>query len=398
MEYKNDHLAFCRSIAIMGGTFDPVHYGHLAVAEAVYQAYRPNKVLFVPAGRPLHKRVPVTPFEHRYQMALLASADHPAFAVSRMEEERAGPSYTVDTLRSLRRTAPEAEILFITGADAMLDILRWKKAEELFSLCRFITVPRPGIDNDALSAHLTRLRRKFNAKIEELAISTPAFSGTEIRTRMANGESVRYMLPRAAEDYARRQGLYKGEAFSFEEWKRDVSLILSPRRYAHTLGVVEEAERLAGRYGADIKKARTAALLHDCAKEYAPDKKRALCNCWNIAVDEIMASQIDLTHSLLSAESARRDYGVYDEEILQAIRCHTTGHGAMTLLDKLIALADFIEPTREDYPGLKETRALAYTDIDAALLTGFKEVVKFNEARGRLVHPWSRDAIESLER
>ena len=117
---------------------------------------------------------------------------------------------------------------------------------------------------------------------------------------------------------------------------------------------------------------------------------------WGIPVDEIVSEQIDLAHSLLGAEAARRDYGVYDEEILQAIRYHIGGHKDMTLLDKVILLADFIEPTRDDYPGLTEMRALAYTDMDAALLVGLRATVEDNIQRGRLIHPWSLDAIKIL--
>jgi nicotinate-nucleotide adenylyltransferase len=161
---------------------------------------------------------------------------------------------------------------------------------------------------------------------------------------------------------------------------------------------VEEAERLAAHYGAAINKARWAGLLHDAAKEYAPDKKRTLCAIWQIPLDEVLETQIDLTHGLLGAETAKREYGVFDEEILQAIRYHTGGHKHMTLLDKIILLADFIEPTREDYPGLHEMRELAYKNIDAALLVGLKGVVAENTEKRRLIHPWSTDAINTLER
>ncbi len=204
------------------------------------------------------------------------------------------------------------------------------------------------------------------------------------------------MLPRPAEDYARRNNLYGVKTLSFEEIKKLIASRLSDKRFAHTMGVVESAVKLAERYGADVEKARMAALLHDCAKEYSEDKKRALCEIWDIPTDDILAKKISITHSLLGAESARRDFYITDNEILRAIRYHTTGFKDMTLMDKIIMLADFIEPTREYYDGLKEMRELAFTDLNAALRVGITETMRYNERKGLPVHPWGYDALASL--
>jgi nicotinate-nucleotide adenylyltransferase len=397
MDYTNDRLEFCASIAVLGGTFDPVHYGHLAVADAVSAAYRPSRVLFVPAGVPPHKKISLTPFENRYHMAQLATASHPNFTVSRMEQERVGFSYTIDTIKTLKKICPLcADIFFILGADAAMGILEWKGAEELLTLCRFVVIPRNGVCKTELQAHIKKLQGGYNARFEWLDIAAPPVSGTEIRNRIMRGESVRYLLPPATADYIQRHRLYGYSPPSYEACRQSLSNTLSVYRYTHTLGVVEASERLAAHYGADINKARTAALLHDCAKEYPPDKKRALCTAWDIPLDDILAANIDLTHGLLGAKAAERDYGVYDEEILQAIRYHTAGHAHMNMLDKIILLADFIEPARQDYPGLSDMRALAYTDMDAALLIGLRGVLADNKARGRSIHPWSLDAINLL--
>jgi nicotinate-nucleotide adenylyltransferase len=399
MDLLNDRLEFCRRIAVMGGTFDPFHYGHLAMAEAVHQAYKPDKILIIPLNRPAHREDPVTDGEHRYRMAVLAAAEHPFFTVSRMELDRPGTTYTIDTVRTLRHICPDtAEIYFIVGEDAVNLILDWKDVGELFTLCRFIVIPRPGGDKLSLHRHIEMLRSVHGAHMELLDIDTPAISATDIRERMASGRSVRYLLPRVSEDYAKRNGLYNFKTPSFEECRHAISAILSPKRYAHTMGVVEEAERLAHYYGADVGKAKIAALLHDCAKEYSADKKRALCEMWNIPMDDILHAQIDLTHSLLGAESAWRDYNVYDGEILQAIRYHTTGHKNMTLMDKIILLADYIEPTRDDYPGLSKIREQAYVNLNSAILTGIRATIRENKIRGRAIHPWSKEAIKELKK
>ncbi len=131
----------------MGGTFDPIHYGHLIAAEEARYRFQLARVVFVPCGQPPHKKpYAVTPAEHRYAMTLLATASNPHFIVSRIEIDRPGPSYSVDTVRLLRQQLPDAELFFITGADAVLEILTWKDSDELIGLCRFIAVTRPGYD------------------------------------------------------------------------------------------------------------------------------------------------------------------------------------------------------------------------------------------------------------
>jgi len=205
-------------------------------------------------------------------------------------------------------------------------------------------------------------------------------------------------LPRAAEDYARLHGLYHPITKDiYEMAKTTLQERLSAYRFNHTLGVVQVAERLAAHYGVDVQKARLAALLHDCAKEYSSDKKRALCQLWAVTLDNVLKNQIDITHSILGAESALRDFYVNDQEILQAIRYHTTGHKNMTLLDKIIMLADYIEPNREDYGPLADMRKLAFYSMDKALIIGLKDTIKEEEKNGKPIHPWSRDALKELK-
>jgi len=163
------------------------------------------------------------------------------------------------------------------------------------------------------------------------------------------------------------------------------------------MGVVKEAERLARYYSVDIVKARWAALLHDCAKEYSADKKRAICKAWGIQLDKVLEANIDIAHSLIGAESALRDFDIHDTAILQAIRYHTTGHKNMTMLDKVIMLADYIEPYREDWGPIQEMRRLSCTDINKALILGTKYTIKEEEEAGHPIHPWSIDALKQLK-
>lgn len=399
----SDYLERCTGLAVMGGTFDPIHNGHLAIAEAVLHQFKPQKVLFIPAGSPPHK--PDKPISHpslRYRMILHAICTLPGIDVSKMELFRTGPSYTIDTIRELREICPdECKIYFIVGQDALENILTWKDAETLLTLCEFIAVPRPGHDKKTIKSQISKLEKKYGARIHILICPMLDISSTYVRLCFANGKPVSALMPRDAELFARINGMYGSvlpdlSDMHFEWAKKLLQQRLSPKRFKHTLGVVIEAERLAKHYGADVLKARWAGLLHDCAKEYGADKKRELCGEWDVEIDEIVALHIDLAHGLLGAEAAKFNYLVTDPEILQAIRFHIMGHKDMTLLDKIIVLADFIEPYRDDYYPLHEMRELAYIDINKALHLGLTAMRDIDAGRGKKLHHWSQDAIKAL--
>ena len=178
---------------------------------------------------------------------------------------------------------------------------------------------------------------------------------------------------------------------SFSECERRLQSTLSIERYIHTMGVVKAA---AKRYGCDRQKARMAALLHDCAKDFPPDMKRRFCKEYHVDVDEIMLETIDLTHAFLGAEVAKRDYGVEDEEILNAIKYHTTGKPDMTLLEKIVFIADYIEEGRKKFDTLEESRRLAFENIDKAMAFILKHTIEYVKQRGRTLHPLSVSAYE----
>lgn len=204
----------------MGGTFDPIHYGHLLAAEEARERFGLGRVLFVPSGLPPHKKdYPVTDAEHRYAMTVLATADNPHFFVTRIEMDRPGPSYAVDTVRLLAEQSPDATFVFITGADAVLEILQWKDATALIEQCEFIAVTRPGYDLSALD----RLDPDFRARVQRLVIPGIEVSSTELRERVRNGLTIAYLTPRTVERYIAKHGLYRSpEAPSAEDWARPV--------------------------------------------------------------------------------------------------------------------------------------------------------------------------------
>jgi nicotinate-nucleotide adenylyltransferase len=188
----------------MGGTFDPIHYGHLVTAEEALDQFDLDGVVFLPTGRPWMKAHEViSDAEDRYLMSVIATASNPLFSVSRMEVDRDGPTYTVDTLRALKQErGPKTDLFFITGADAMLEILQWKEPEELFELAHFIAATRPGYDIASFDA--SQLPGVTVMNIPALAISS-----TDIRVRVAGGHPIRYLVPEGVKSYIEKAGLYR---------------------------------------------------------------------------------------------------------------------------------------------------------------------------------------------
>ena len=389
----------------MGGTFDPIHNGHLVTAEAVRHRFKVDKVVFIPTGQPAHKaNQQVTHNEHRYLMTVLATMRNENFDVSRIEIDRPGATYTIDTIMELKKLCrPDVRLYFITGADAIHQIMHWKEPEKLLTLCDFVAVTRPGYQKNKLFEDIGEIRDKYTSRIHYMEVPALAISSSDIRKRAQNGEPIKYLLPQEVEDYIHKFGLYRDRRkdevkfmLSIETMQEKLQSALSVKRYIHTMGVAEEAVRLAEIYGTakDQQKARVAGLLHDCAKDYPKEMRLRFCKEYHVPVDEIMEKQTDLIHPFLGAEVAKREYLVDDPEILDAIRYHTTGRPNMSLLEKIIFIADYIEPNREKFDGLDEARRLAYTDLDMTMRYILENTIEFVKARGRLLHPLSLQALE----
>ena len=190
-------------IGVMGGTFDPIHHGHLVAASEVAQSFDLDEVVFVPTGRPWQKDQ-VTEGEHRYLMTVIATASNPRFTVSRVDIDRDGPTYTIDTLRDLKKARPDAELFFITGADAIAQIINWRDHDDLWSLAHFVAVSRPG--------HVLSTAGLPSSDVSQLEIPALAISSTDCRARVRAGNPVWYLVPDGVVQYIAKHHLYRSEA------------------------------------------------------------------------------------------------------------------------------------------------------------------------------------------
>jgi nicotinate-nucleotide adenylyltransferase len=189
-------------VGVMGGTFDPVHHGHLVAASEVAQWFDLDEVIFVPTGEPWQK-TEVSPSEHRYLMTVIATASNPRFTVSRVDIDRDGPTYTIDTLRDLKAQRPDAELFFITGADAIAQILSWRDHDELWDLAHFVAVSRPG--------HILNTDGLPSDDVSQLEIPALAISSTDCRDRVQRGHPVWYLVPDGVVQYIAKHHLYRSK-------------------------------------------------------------------------------------------------------------------------------------------------------------------------------------------
>ncbi|MFJ8041560.1 nicotinate-nucleotide adenylyltransferase [Kitasatospora sp. NPDC096147] len=190
-----------KRLGVMGGTFDPIHHGHLVAASEVASAFHLDEVVFVPTGQPWQKSDrQVTPAEDRYLMTVIATAENPQFSVSRIDVDREGPTYTVDTLRDLRAEHPDADLFFITGADALAQILSWRDSDELFELAHFIGCTRPG--------HILSDAGLPAGGVSLVEVPALAISSTDCRVRVAKGAPVWYLVPDGVVRYIHKRELY----------------------------------------------------------------------------------------------------------------------------------------------------------------------------------------------
>ncbi len=366
-------------IGIMGGTFDPIHNGHLKMAQAAYSEYHLDKVIFLTSGNPPHKKDrKILDASIRHIMVKRAISGIKHFEPCDWEVKRKEYSYTLTTLQHFKTVYPDDEIFFIIGGDSLRDFHKWYKPEEILKLCTLLVYDRQGGKICSAFAEIIH-----GEKID--------ISSTQIREMVANNEDISGLVPKSVNDFIKRNRLYRKE-LDFEE---KLKKMLKPERFIHSLGVRDTAVKMAEIFGADIEKARISGLLHDNAKNM--DKLYERCCDLEVELDELEKENIGLVHAKLGAETAKCEFGITDSEILNAIRWHTLGKPDMSLLEKIVFVADLVEPGR-CFPDLEKLRKLAFSDIDKALLECVKATIKVNMKRGTPVHPNAYAIVEELEK
>jgi len=384
-------------IGIMGGTFNPIHSGHIRMALAARDAAALDQVLVLPSGVPPHKQG-IAPAEDRWRMVCAACAQESALTPCRMELDREGTTYTVDTLSILHEKYPRAEFFYIIGTDSLMELHTWRRIDDLLGLCTFLVCPRVCAHSpEAQRQQLAQLIER-GGKFQMLDMDVITVASTDIRAALQDGSSTP-LLPVPVREYCAVKGLYGMPAriSDAEQWMAMLFRDLTVKRFAHTLAVADTARHLAQVHHLDALKAEIAGLLHDCAKCLPQKDMQALARDKQLTEDESLLESSALLHSVTGAYLAQHQYGVSDPEIIQAIAAHTTGRPGMTKLDMAVYLADKIEPTRQSYPLLDMVRVMARLSLERAMTASMEGTANYVRKGGKPLHPMTLDTLRWLK-
>lgn len=391
-------------IGIVGGTFDPIHLGHVGLIRAAVKSGRLDRIVVLPAGIPPHnyKSIERTAFAaYRFVMVQKALADIPGVEVSNLEILRQGNSYTIDTLRDFRHAnQPDDELILIYGSDVLADMHQWRQPELILKEASLLLARRGGDSAEAVQRQAERMRRDYQARIEFFDAPEIELSSTMVRTAIADGSPLTELLPDSVVRFIQKHDLYRSDEaiwslpsetkLCLRQFERELWPMLTMKRLLHSLNVCRLAVELAAAHRLPLETAAVAGILHDCAKDLpAPEVMRLA----EQAGDPLLM-QPALAHGPAGAILAARQFGITDPEIMHAIQCHTTGCNDMSALDRIIFIADKVEPART-YQHLDEIRRLAPTDLNAAMRVCLDEIGYFLDREGIPAHPYAAAAYDS---
>lgn len=383
-------------IGIYGGTFGPVHVGHVEGAKYALKALELDRLLIIPAYTAPHKSSVAdmpTP-QQRLEMLSLAFAGEESITVSDLELRRGGISYTYQTLQDLRQQYPEDAFFLIMGDDMFLSVDTWKEPNIIFQEATLAVLCRGG-DWTAVKAKEEDMSAR-GVRVALLKNPVRNISSTQLR-RLLAFRCADSFLPEGVAAYIRENGLYSRnyKDLSMEQLEEAVTDLLNPNRVRHTLGCRDTARELAKIWGADETDAARAGLLHDVTKALDGPLQLTLCSRYGVTLDVFSTQNPKTLHALTGSLVAARIFGE-NKAVVDAIRSHTTGKAGMNTLEKIIYVADYMEPCR-DFPGVEELRHLAYTDLDGALKMGLEMTLEMLKSQGREISPESSQALEYLK-
>ena len=365
---------------VYGGTFNPPHLGHIRAVESVSKALRPDKILVMPTNIAPHKAMSGdTPApEERMELCRLAFGRLPGTEVSDLEMRRAGKSYTSDTILELRAMYPGDELIFVMGTDMILSLETWHEPETVMKNAALAVLLRGDGDDGKVDGHISYLRERYGANIFRIEAPVYPMASSDVRAALKRAAGREYL---SGEVYAR---IIKHRDYGAKAelgWLRERAVeMLAPKRVPHVMGCAQEAVRLAKRWGADVYEAEAAGILHDITKKCNLEEQLLLCDKYGMMIDTSVAGMEKTLHQMTGAAVAYGEFGV-SEAVRDAIRWHTTGKADMRLLEKIIYLADYIEPTRV-FDGVEPLRRLSYEDLDAAMELGLRMTMDELAAKG----------------
>lgn len=380
-----------KKMGLFGGSFDPIHKGHISMALRLAQTLHLDGVVLMPTFVPPHKiRENMASADHRLAMCRLAAEQSPLLSVSDMELRREGASFTVDTLTALCAEYPDTRWHLLVGADMFTTLRTWHRFADIAEMAVLCTIAREGTDTTKLMEYADELTAD-GIRCHVVTDPVEPYSSTQVRERIAAGESVTDLVGEAVENYILQNGLYRQQSgmkqqTADEQYIEIIRSRLSDYRFRHSLCVADEAKRLAQKYGADPAKAYTAGILHDIMKDTAKDAQLQILADYGVTLDEVEQSAPMLWHARCGEVFLRNILGVNDEDILSAVRYHTTGRAGMTLLEQVVFTADFTSADR-DYPDVDVMRAKADRSLTEAIRYGVEYTIGDLQRQGRAVHP-----------
>lgn len=379
-----------KKVGLFGGSFDPIHKGHVSMALRLAETLQLDGVVLMPTFVPPHKiKESMAAAEHRLAMCHLAAEEHSLLSVSEVELCRGGASFTVDTLTVLCEQYPDTEWHLLVGADMFTTLRTWHRFEDITRMAVLCTVAREGTDTEKLLAYAEALKRD-GVRTHVDVYPVEPYSSTQVREKVAAGESVADMVGEKVERYIRDNGLYRGDGMkrqtADEQYIEIIRKRLGDYRFHHSLCVAQEAKRLAVLHGADPDKAYTAGIFHDIMKDTAKDAQMRVFADFDVVLDAVEQRSPTLWHARSGEVFLRNVLGVTDEEILSAVRYHTTGRAGMSLLEQVVFTADFTSADR-NYPDVAVMRSLADRSLTEAIRYGVAYTVRDLIDRGRAVHP-----------
>jgi nicotinate-nucleotide adenylyltransferase len=383
-------------IGIYGGTFNPPHTGHIGAGLQAMQALGLSMLYVIPDRIAPHKEIPEgspTP-EQRLQMLRLALDGEENVLVSDMELRREGKSYTFETVEQLRALHPNAELVLFMGTDMFLTFHEWRCPERILAQASLGVFYRGDRGEEAAIAARKAEMEAAGHKIYLVSNDVVEISSTNLR-RMLIFRCAAPFLPMGVGEYIRENNLYGADRnykkLPMEELEQVVTGLLKPSRVNHVLGCRDTAVELAKRWGADETDAARAGILHDVTKALDGPLQLTLCAEYGTILTDFEIKYPKTLHALTGALVAERIFGE-NEAVVNAIRHHTTGKADMSLLEKIIYVADYMEPNR-DFPGVEDLRRLAFSDLDGALKLGLQMTLEHLKRQGAEVSPESRDAL-----